>query len=161
MVDVIRVKINNWELDIEEGFRSVPTLVSLRQGQSSSLHTSTIGSTNFNFCIRIIITSSNYTQIIWHFTFMSHRLWLIVMTRFENFDCSELKAKFDQVVEILNPGLNRTENGLSECRICLNESSMAVFIPCGHTACNDCTKKLNKTCHTCRQKFTNTVRLYQ
>jgi len=53
MVDVIGVKINNWELDIEEGFRSVPTLVSLRQGQSSLLLTSTIGSTNFDFGIRI------------------------------------------------------------------------------------------------------------
>ena len=49
-----------------------------------------------------------------------------------------------------------------ECNICCRNSSFIyAFIPCGHTACNNCTFRLNNKCHQCRKLISSKLRLYQ
>lgn len=39
------------------------------------------------------------------------------------------------------------------CNICFQSKITTVFIPCGHTSCSTCAKKLHCTCHICRKNF--------
>ena len=46
------------------------------------------------------------------------------------------------------------------CAICLNEPVSHVMIPCGHTFCVSCTRKLHVSCYICRGGIRDRVRLY-
>jgi len=45
------------------------------------------------------------------------------------------------------------------CCVCMSETIIMVFIPCGHTFCTNCSKK-TAACHVCRQGVTSRVKLY-
>jgi hypothetical protein len=45
------------------------------------------------------------------------------------------------------------------CCICMTETVVIVFTPCGHTFCTNCSKR-SVACHICRQMVTNRVRIY-
>lgn len=45
------------------------------------------------------------------------------------------------------------------CGICMNNSINAIFVPCGHTGCNECLNKL-LICHICRQPFERIIKIY-
>ena len=45
------------------------------------------------------------------------------------------------------------------CCICMTETVVIVFTPCGHTFCTNCSKR-SVVCHICRQMVTNRVRIY-
>jgi hypothetical protein len=45
------------------------------------------------------------------------------------------------------------------CCVCMTESAIMAFVPCGHTFCTNCSKK-TMICHVCRHSITNRVRIY-
>ena len=45
------------------------------------------------------------------------------------------------------------------CCICMTETVVIAFVPCGHTFCTNCSKR-NVACHICRQYITSRLRLY-
>ncbi|XP_067951562.1 uncharacterized protein [Watersipora subatra] len=54
-----------------------------------------------------------------------------------------------QAVKELNIVLQEME-GIQLCEICMDRKRNIVFIPCGHTACDECAQSL-KICHNCRK----------
>jgi hypothetical protein len=50
----------------------------------------------------------------------------------------------------------------SMCSICQTDSITHCIIPCGHTYCNTCTKRViaNKNCYICRKQIKDKIKLY-
>ena len=46
------------------------------------------------------------------------------------------------------------------CSICLNESVTHALVGCGHTYCNDCSRKQLLNCYICRCKIRERIRIY-
>lgn len=46
------------------------------------------------------------------------------------------------------------------CPICLNNSVSSFLIPCGHTFCDNCIKKIRTSCFICRQDIQRFSQLY-
>ena len=46
------------------------------------------------------------------------------------------------------------------CNICDKQKHLRVFNPCGHTACNTCSKKLQNVCHICRSDIESVLKLF-
>ena len=68
--------------------------------------------------------------------------------------------KYAVLREILLPQRTSLLNsGDPICCICMTESVVIAFVPCGHTFCTNCSKR-NAVCHICRQYITSRVRLY-
>jgi len=68
--------------------------------------------------------------------------------------------KYAVLREILLPQRTSLLNsGDPICCICMTESVVIAFVPCGHTFCTNCSKR-NVVCHICRQYITSRVRLY-
>jgi hypothetical protein len=68
--------------------------------------------------------------------------------------------KYAALKDLLFPqrsnALNTTE---PLCSICLTEAVTIVFAPCGHTFCQNCSKR-TISCHMCRQFVTSRIRVY-
>ena len=47
----------------------------------------------------------------------------------------------------------------STCSVCLHEQVDRVFLPCGHTSCENCCKNL-ETCHLCRSVICHKHQLF-
>ena len=70
------------------------------------------------------------------------------------------KEKMQQIVEFESSfGKEKIEDDELEekdiyyetnCEICMERERDVVFVPCGHTSCEQCSKKLKK-CHVCRE----------
>ena len=46
------------------------------------------------------------------------------------------------------------------CSICFDDTIQFAFVPCGHTFCNNCTKKQVLSCSICRGMVREIVKLY-
>jgi hypothetical protein len=46
------------------------------------------------------------------------------------------------------------------CVVCINEPVNHVFVPCGHTFCGQCTKRLTAVCFICRTEIRQKMRIY-
>ena len=46
------------------------------------------------------------------------------------------------------------------CSICIDNPVSHVLIGCGHTFCNDCTRKQTTICYICRSKISERVKIY-
>lgn len=72
---------------------------------------------------------------------------------------TSFKSRIDTEVRVTN-----LQNGevieSRECKICFENESNSVFIPCGHiTACVKCASSLTQ-CPICRKKFRNVIKVY-
>ena len=47
-----------------------------------------------------------------------------------------------------------------KCAICLNESVSFAIVPCGHTFCNACVKRMYTDCSICRGKIKDRLKLF-
>ena len=53
------------------------------------------------------------------------------------------------------------DNESNECKICMERQKKVVLVPCGHTMCDVCARKLKKgECPTCRSKISDTQKFY-
>jgi hypothetical protein len=69
-------------------------------------------------------------------------------------------GKTEAVVSIKKPHIPDTITGTDECGICLAENiRIHCLVPCGHSACKTCCKKLEK-CHICNGEFSNVIPVY-
>jgi hypothetical protein len=46
------------------------------------------------------------------------------------------------------------------CAVCISEPVNHVFVPCGHTFCGPCTKRLTGVCFICRTEIRQKMRIY-
>lgn len=46
------------------------------------------------------------------------------------------------------------------CPICINESVSAAIVPCGHTFCQTCARRMVNECGVCRSKIRDRLKLY-
>jgi hypothetical protein len=46
------------------------------------------------------------------------------------------------------------------CSICIQDSITHAIIPCGHTFCTSCARKINLTCYICRGTIREKIKLY-
>jgi hypothetical protein len=46
------------------------------------------------------------------------------------------------------------------CSICLNDNVSSAVIPCGHTFCTGCTRKMTNLCYICRGTIRDKMKLY-
>ncbi len=46
------------------------------------------------------------------------------------------------------------------CGICLNDTVGFALVPCGHTYCETCCRRLSVHCFMCRQTATNKVKIF-
>lgn len=79
-------------------------------------------------------------------------------------ECQAQIGKVDKTKESQQP--IRAEEVVEEevddkikCKICYAKDVKVAFVPCGHTACVNCSFELN-TCHICRSPIENRIRLY-
>lgn len=47
-----------------------------------------------------------------------------------------------------------------KCSICLTDAVSQAIVPCGHTFCANCSKKIGITCHICRNTVRERIRLF-
>ena len=79
-------------------------------------------------------------------------------------ELSDENASLVQTVIQLEEKQSSVDPTLFDCSICFEESvqNRIVFVPCGHTACKNCAEeweKTCKTCHICRTKIQNRIKL--
>lgn len=70
---------------------------------------------------------------------------------------NELKDVVKNSIEKEN--INELKKEL-HCGICFENNIKYCINPCGHTFCENCTKKLNRTCFFCNQSFTSKIKLF-
>lgn len=46
------------------------------------------------------------------------------------------------------------------CSICIQDSVTHVIVPCGHTFCTGCSRKMNMVCYICRGNIREKIKLY-
>jgi len=71
----------------------------------------------------------------------------------------EIGVKFDQQTLQLTQ-VKETLTLSRECKVCLQEASLFVLVPCGHTVCGDCRPHLKGSCHLCRGDIRQTIKLH-
>ena len=54
---------------------------------------------------------------------------------------------------------NEPENESKVCDICMKFEKNVAFVPCGHTCCYECKKRI-QYCHICRKPITKVIRIY-
>lgn len=70
----------------------------------------------------------------------------------------EVEREKQKELNLLRKKLEQLELETS-CAICM-DSKIAIVFNCGHTACVECTDKLNKQCHICRKAIETTQPIY-
>ncbi|KAL3084373.1 hypothetical protein niasHS_008330 [Heterodera schachtii] len=65
----------------------------------------------------------------------------------------------NKIEEKEQPQNNTNQN--NECVVCFKEKIEVIFLPCGHAfACQNCANKIGKSCAICRNKITDSHRIY-
>lgn len=75
---------------------------------------------------------------------------------------AETYKKWNVIREIISLQLATTDTSSSEpmCSICLTESVGFAVVPCGHTFCTTCSRKMNMNCYLCRGVIREKLKLY-
>ena len=87
-----------------------------------------------------------------------------------------INSKYENLLSIIKKGSNEVElmsqtkmQSATPCPICYINARDKAFIPCGHTICNECGKRLMsdeenieniEKCPICREKVDNTFRIF-
>ena len=74
----------------------------------------------------------------------------------------ELYKKWHMLREIVSLQLSTNDTTSTEpiCGICLTESIHFAVVPCGHTFCSTCSRKMNISCYLCRGTIREKVKLF-
>ncbi len=81
----------------------------------------------------------------------------------------EQLQEYTRYYEVVNPLLTQIRKDLTEtsletdvpiCSICFEEKISHAIVPCGHTICDDCRKKLSGSCFTCRGSYHQVIKLF-
>lgn len=75
---------------------------------------------------------------------------------------AEAYKKWNILREIISLQQTITESGSIEsvCSICLVDSVAYAVVPCGHTFCSGCSRKMNMNCYLCRGTIREKLKLY-
>jgi len=74
----------------------------------------------------------------------------------------EIYKKWNIIREIISLQMAATDTTHTEsmCSICLTESVGFAVVPCGHTFCVTCSRKMNMSCYLCRGVIREKLKLY-
>lgn len=74
----------------------------------------------------------------------------------------ELYKKWSYMREIIALQQTVSDTNVSDplCSICLTEGVSHVIVPCGHTFCTSCSRKMNMTCYVCRGSIREKIKLF-
>lgn len=73
----------------------------------------------------------------------------------------ELYKKWIYMREIIALQQNVSETSSEPmCSICLTDGVSHVIVPCGHTFCTGCSRKMNLTCYICRGTIREKIKLF-
>jgi hypothetical protein len=89
-----------------------------------------------------------------HSTLAKHRL----KSHFDSF--LKARRKFIKYRVLLNAKNVANIESRVTCSICLDNPVSHVLIGCGHTFCNECTRKHSNICYICRSKIRERVKIY-
>jgi Zinc finger, C3HC4 type (RING finger) len=73
---------------------------------------------------------------------------------------AEVYKKWATLREIISLQQAVTDTTEPTCSICLNEPIAFSVVPCGHTFCTGCSRKMNMNCYLCRGVIREKLKLY-
>lgn len=75
---------------------------------------------------------------------------------------AELYKKWSILREIISiqQSISQSDQNEPLCSICIQDSITHAIIPCGHTFCTTCARKINLTCYICRGTIREKIKLY-
>jgi uncharacterized protein YeeX (DUF496 family) len=74
----------------------------------------------------------------------------------------EKYKKWNILREMVQLNITMTKEDTSEptCSVCIDSPISHAMVPCGHTFCLSCTRKLHMTCYICRTPIKDRIKLY-
>lgn len=77
-------------------------------------------------------------------------------------ELAETYKRWNIMREIISVQMATTHTSATEptCSICLNDSISYAVVPCGHTFCSPCSRKMSMSCYICRGTIREKLKLY-
>lgn len=74
----------------------------------------------------------------------------------------EKYKKWNMLREMVKLNITMTKEDTSEptCGVCIDAPISHAMVPCGHTFCTSCTKKLHMSCYICRATIRERIKLF-
>ena len=73
----------------------------------------------------------------------------------------ELILQAEKALMSISELLGCVRPSTKKCAVCYTREIEVVLSPCGHTFCQNCARRAERTrCHTCRSNITSTMRVF-